>query len=153
MYVVKLTAANVPTVQFLAALAVTIVIYLATLLSQGDKLTPGAFVSFIAAMSLMFEPIRRLTGVNAILQKGFAACDSIFEVLDKKVEIHENIGLSRKVAMRQKRALRESRCEAPNVRKIRYFRDSRREPQKARKTFVFSKRKTEKRNLSSREAS
>ena len=70
MYVVKLTAANVPTVQFLAALAVTIVIYLATLLSQGDKLTPGAFVSFIAAMSLMFEPIRRLTGVNAILQKG-----------------------------------------------------------------------------------
>ena len=90
MYVVKLTAANVPTVQFLAALAVTIVIYLATLLSQGDKLTPGAFVSFIAAMSLMFEPIRRLTGVNAILQKGFAACDSIFEILDKKVEIHEN---------------------------------------------------------------
>ncbi|MDA9689404.1 ABC transporter transmembrane domain-containing protein [Betaproteobacteria bacterium] len=90
MYVVKLTAANVPTVQFLAALAVTIVIYLATLLSQGDKLTPGAFVSFIAAMSLMFEPIRRLTGVNAILQKGFAACDSIFEILDKQVEIHEN---------------------------------------------------------------
>ena len=90
MYVVKLTAANVPTVQFLAALAVTIVIYLATLLSQGDKLTPGAFVSFIAAMSLMFEPIRRLTGVNAILQKGFAACDSIFEIMDKKVEIHEN---------------------------------------------------------------
>ena len=90
MYVVKLTAANVPTVQFLAALAVTIVIYLATLLSQGDKLTPGAFVSFIAAMSLMFEPIRRLTGVNAILQKGFAACDSIFEILDKQVEIHGN---------------------------------------------------------------
>ena len=90
MYVVKLTAANVPTVQFLAALAVTIVIYLATLLSQGDKLTPGAFVSFIAAMSLMFEPIRRLTGVNAILQKGFAACDSIFEILDKQVEIREN---------------------------------------------------------------
>ncbi|GIR49715.1 MAG: hypothetical protein CM15mP58_18120 [Burkholderiaceae bacterium] len=52
-------------------------------------MTPGAFVSFIAAMSLMFEPIRRLTGVNAILQKGFAACDSIFEILDKKVEIHE----------------------------------------------------------------
>ena len=89
MYIVKLTAANVPTVQFLAALAVTIVIYLATLLSQGDKLTPGAFVSFIAAMSLMFEPIRRLTGVNAILQKGFAACDSIFKILDKQVEIHE----------------------------------------------------------------
>ena len=38
----------------------------------------------------MFEPIRRLTGVNAILQKGFAACDSIFEILDKQVEIHEN---------------------------------------------------------------
>ena len=86
MYVVRLTAANVPTVQFLAALAVTIVIYLATLLSQENELTPGAFVSFIAAMSLMFEPIRRLTGVNSILQKGFAACESIFEILNKNEE-------------------------------------------------------------------
>ena len=86
MYVVRLTAANVPTVQFLAALAVTIVIYLATLLSQENELTPGAFVSFIAAMSLMFEPIRRLTGVNSILQKGFAACESIFEILNKHEE-------------------------------------------------------------------
>ena len=42
--------------------------------------------------------------------------------------------------------------QAPNVRKIRHFRDSRREPQKVRKTFVFSKRKPEKVYLSSREA-
>ena len=69
MYVVKLTAANVPTVQFLAALAVTG--YIPSYITiSGDKLTPGAFISFMAAMSLMFEPIRRLTGVNAILQKG-----------------------------------------------------------------------------------
>ena len=87
MIIAKLAAANVPIVQFLAALAVTVVIYLATLLSLENRFSPGEFVSFIAAMSLMFEPIRRLTGVNAVIQKGFAACQSIFNILDQKTEV------------------------------------------------------------------
>ena len=86
MHVVKLSAANVPTVQVLAALAVTVVIYVATLLSEQNELTPGQFVSFIAAMSLLFEPIRRLTGVNSVIQKGIAASKSIFNLLDLEQE-------------------------------------------------------------------
>ena len=86
MDIVKLSAANVPTVQFLAALAVTVVIYVATLLSKQNELTPGQFVSFIAAMSLLFEPIRRLTSVNAVIQKGLAASKSIFTLLSLEEE-------------------------------------------------------------------
>ena len=89
MRVVKLSSANVPTVQVLAALAVTVVIYVATLLSKQNELTPGQFVSYIAAMSLLFEPIRRLTSVNAVIQKGLAASKSIFNLLRlEKEEIH-----------------------------------------------------------------
>ena len=91
MRVVKLSSANVPTVQVLAALAVTVVIYVATLLSKQNELTPGQFVSYIAAMSLLFEPIRRLTSVNAVIQKGLAASKSIFNLLRlEKEEIHTN---------------------------------------------------------------
>lgn len=86
MSIVKLSAANVPTVQVLAALAVTIVIYVATLLSKQNELTPGQFVSYIAAMSLLFEPIRRLTSVNTVIQKGLAASKSIFNLLDLEKE-------------------------------------------------------------------
>ena len=61
--------------------------------------------------------------------------------------------LSRKVAFRQKHAFRESQGEPRNIGRIRHFRDSRRDPRKARKTRTFSKRKEEKLCLSSRKAS
>ena len=86
MHIVRLSAANVPTVQVLAASAVTVVIYVATVLSKQDQLSPGQFVSFIAGMSLLFEPIRRLTSVNSIIQKGLAAAKSIFELLNLENE-------------------------------------------------------------------
>ncbi len=91
MYIIKLSAANVPTVQVLSALAVTVVIYVATILSKQDQLSPGQFVSFIAAMSLLFEPIRRLTSVNSIIQKGLAAARSIFELLNLDIEENQNV--------------------------------------------------------------
>ncbi len=95
MKIVKLSAANVPIVQFLAALAVTFVIYIATLLSDHNELSPGEFVSFIAAMSLLFEPIRRLTSVNNIIQKGLAASRSIFSLLNLRKERIDKDGISK----------------------------------------------------------
>ena len=100
MNVVKLSAANVPTVQVLAALAVTVVIYVATLLSKQNELTPGQFVSYIAAMSLLFEPIRRLTSVNTVIQKGLAASKSIFTLLGlEKEEIHIKDSLNKNFSL------------------------------------------------------
>ncbi len=97
MQVVKLSAANVPTVQVLAAIAVTVVIYVATVLSKQNELTPGQFVSFIAAMSLLFEPIRRLTSVNSVIQKGLAASKSIFSLMSLEIEkINSKAGLKYK---------------------------------------------------------
>lgn len=82
MSIIKVASANVPLVQVIAAVAVACVIFVATQLSEQDLLSPGELIAFITGMSLLFEPIRRLTGINEPLQKGLAAASSIFELLD-----------------------------------------------------------------------
>jgi len=86
MQVIKVTAANVPVMQSLTSLAMAIVLYIASIMTVEDKLTPGQFIAFITAMSLLFEPIRRLTNINTDLQKGIAAAQSIFGLLDQPIE-------------------------------------------------------------------
>ncbi len=92
MRVVRVQAINVPLVQVLAACSVALVIYVASSLSRQDLLTPGEFVAFITAMSMIFEPVRRLTNVNATLQRGLAAAESIFALLDERGEVGSNGG-------------------------------------------------------------
>lgn len=80
------SAAAVPTTQFIAASVLAGVIYLATLDSVADKITPGGFISFIAAMMLLMPCLKRLSTVNSALQRGIAAAESIFALLDEAPE-------------------------------------------------------------------
>jgi len=82
MRTVRISALNVPLVQVLAALAVAAVIWLASNLSAQDRLSPGTFVAFVAAMAMLFEPIRRLTNINDVIQRGLAGAQSLFDLLD-----------------------------------------------------------------------
>jgi len=75
-------AANVPIVQMIAAMALSVIVYLATVQSRSDETTVGGFLSFIAAMLMLTSPIKRLTGVSEHLQRGLAASESIFGLLD-----------------------------------------------------------------------
>jgi subfamily B ATP-binding cassette protein MsbA len=63
------------------------VMYLAAIESSNGNLTAGQFISFFGAMMLMLQPIRRITNVNATLQRGVAAGDSLFGVIDEDDEI------------------------------------------------------------------
>ena len=77
---------SMPIVQFIMAIALAVVVYSAT---QGDLLesfTPGRFMAFMTAMIALLDPIKRLTGVNATLQGGIAAGESIFSLLDEAAE-------------------------------------------------------------------
>jgi subfamily B ATP-binding cassette protein MsbA len=82
-------AGNVPIVQLLAAVAVAVVVYYATKQAQSDATTVGGFVSFLAAMLLLTPPLKRLTGVAEYLQRGLAAAESVFALLDEKPEKDE----------------------------------------------------------------
>jgi subfamily B ATP-binding cassette protein MsbA len=86
MRTIRVQAANVPLVQVLAAVAVSGMILFVTTLSSRNLLTPGEFFGFVTAMSMLFEPIRRLTNVNATIQAGLASAESIFALLDEPLE-------------------------------------------------------------------
>jgi subfamily B ATP-binding cassette protein MsbA len=79
-------AANVPLVQMVAALALAIIIYLATAQAKTNETTVGGFLSFVAAMLMLTAPIKRLTGVSEHMQRGLAAAESVFELLDTHSE-------------------------------------------------------------------
>ena len=70
------------------------VIYFAGIESINGKLSPGSFMSFFGAMMLMLQPVRRMTNVNAILQRGIAASKSLFKVIDEPEE--KDLGLIEK---------------------------------------------------------
>jgi subfamily B ATP-binding cassette protein MsbA len=75
-------AANVPVVQMIAACAVSAIIYYATQQVRNNEITVGGFVSFVAAMMMLTSPIKRITGVSEFIQRGLAASESVFALLD-----------------------------------------------------------------------
>jgi subfamily B ATP-binding cassette protein MsbA len=79
-------AASVPIVQFIAATALAVMLYLATTQSSADEITVGGFGSFVAAMLMLTAPLKRVTSVNEPLQRGLAAAASVFALLDQAGE-------------------------------------------------------------------
>ena len=79
-------SATVPLVQFFTAIALAIVIYIAMLQSATSQTTVGGFVSFITAMLMLLAPLKHLTDVNAPLQRGLAAAESVFSLMDETPE-------------------------------------------------------------------
>jgi subfamily B ATP-binding cassette protein MsbA len=79
-------AISQPVIQLITVLGLSVVIYLATLPEMLEQVTPGSFISFVTAMFMILTPLKRLTKVNGRLQRGIAAAESIFGLLDEKVE-------------------------------------------------------------------
>ena len=79
-------ALNVPVIQMLVAVALAIIVYLASSGILDEKMSVGRFMSFVTAMLLLFQPLRRLTSLNNQIQNGIAAGESLFETLDLESE-------------------------------------------------------------------
>lgn len=79
-------AASSPIVHFFASFAVAAVVYVALVQSATGTTTVGSFVSFITALLMLLTPLRHLADVNAPLQRGLAAAESIFLLLDEAEE-------------------------------------------------------------------
>ena len=88
-FTMKQTAASEahgPIIQLLAAVALAIIVYMATLQANADETTVGGFMSFMVAMLLLSAPLKRLSAVTVYLQQGLAAAESVFHLLDRDVE-------------------------------------------------------------------
>ncbi len=78
--------ASSPMIQLITAIALAIIIYIAIQNASVDNIEVGEFTSFFAAMAMLLNPLKRLARVNEHLQKGLAACESVFALLDHLVE-------------------------------------------------------------------
>jgi len=79
-------ATGVPVVEFIGAVMIAVLIYAGTGQAGQDPMTVGAFVSYFAAMGLLFAPIKRLTAINQPLQRGLAGAESVFGFIDEEPE-------------------------------------------------------------------
>lgn len=81
---------SVSTIQVIASLALAVVLFISSVPGMVENLTAGVFTSVIVSMTMLLKPLKQLTTINGEFQKGMAACESIFAVLDEKIE--ENNG-------------------------------------------------------------
>ena len=75
-----------PATHQLAATALAIIVYIALGEAAAARITVGEFASFITAMLMLLAPLKRLTEINAPLQRGLAAAESVFGLMDAPVE-------------------------------------------------------------------
>lgn len=80
-------SATTPITHIAAAIAVAVITYLALSQTTGKAgASAGGFVSFITAMLLLISPLKQLTTISTTLQKGLAAAESVFDLLDMPEE-------------------------------------------------------------------
>jgi ATP-binding cassette, subfamily B, bacterial MsbA len=86
MKMTSAAAANVPLVQIVVSIALAVIIYIAVRQANVGAMTVGDFVAFLTALLMIFQPLKRLTGVNQSLQRGLAAAENVFRLIDEKSE-------------------------------------------------------------------
>ena len=80
------SAANTPLVYLFVSISIATVVYMALLQAREGATTVGSFVSFIIGMLMLLSPVKMLANVNAQLQNGLAAAESVFHLLDAPTE-------------------------------------------------------------------
>ncbi len=73
-------------VQIAAGMAMVLLMFIATRPAMLNEISAGTFTAIFTAMVATIPPLKRLTGVQSQVQKGIAAAESIFEVLDTPAE-------------------------------------------------------------------
>jgi ATP-binding cassette, subfamily B, bacterial MsbA len=79
-------ALTTPITHTFAALALAVIIYLSMQDTLATRTTVGEFASFITAMLMLLAPLKHLTEINNVLQRGLASAESVFAVIDAPVE-------------------------------------------------------------------
>ena len=79
-------AMNSAAIMLLVGITLSSVIYFALLRAQAGALSPGAFVAFMGSLMAMQSPIKNLTKINEPMQRGLAAAESVFSLIDTASE-------------------------------------------------------------------
>ncbi|GAB3553862.1 lipid A export permease/ATP-binding protein MsbA [Noviherbaspirillum agri] len=100
MRIVSTFAATAPLTQVISACALSVVIVIALVQAGQNETSVGGFVSFITAMLMLLTPLKHLAEVNGPLQRGMAAADSVFAIIDSRPERKNGNALTGRAAGR-----------------------------------------------------
>lgn len=89
MKMVSASSISDPIIQLIASLALAFVLYAASFPSVMDSLTAGTITVVFSSMIALMRPLKSLTNVNAQFQRGMAACQTLFTILDSEQEKDE----------------------------------------------------------------
>jgi subfamily B ATP-binding cassette protein MsbA len=76
-----------PFMEFLGGLGIAAIVFYGGYQVINGNSTPGTFFSFLAALIMLYEPVKRLTNVNNTIQQGIAAANRVFDILDTVPDI------------------------------------------------------------------
>ena len=80
-------AISSPLIEFFGALTIVGLLFYAREQIKAGNMTTGEFTSFVIALLMLYEPVKRLTGIHAIFQQAMGASQKVFEYLDLEVGI------------------------------------------------------------------
>lgn len=86
MKMVSASSISDPIIQLIASLALAFVLYAASFPSVMENLTAGTITVVFSSMIALMRPLKSLTNVNAQFQRGMAACQTLFTILDSEQE-------------------------------------------------------------------
>ena len=89
---VTVRAISSPLMEFLGGLGIAAIIFYGGWQVIAGTSTPGTFFSFLAALLMLYEPVKRLTNVNNTIQQGLAGAERIFQILDTEPAIQNGPG-------------------------------------------------------------
>ncbi|MEN6332457.1 MAG: lipid A export permease/ATP-binding protein MsbA [Smithella sp.] len=92
MKTVSVNAISHPLMEFLGSLGIAAVIFYGGYNVVHGNSTPGTFFSFLAALLMLYEPVKRLINVNNTIQQGIAGADRVFSIIDRVPDIDDKPG-------------------------------------------------------------
>ncbi|MDQ6975862.1 MAG: lipid A export permease/ATP-binding protein MsbA [Mariprofundaceae bacterium] len=90
MRVLRVNALSFPIMELVAGFGIAgVLLYGGLRVMQGEA-TAGTLISFLAAVIMLYEPVKRLSGANNQIQQGLAAAERVFAVLDEPIAIMDD---------------------------------------------------------------
>jgi len=93
-YVAQQAVAS-PLIEFFAAITIVALLTYARTQIKSGLMSTGEFTSFIIALLVLYEPVKRLTGIHNIFQQALGASQKVFEYLDRELQVKEEPGAIR----------------------------------------------------------
>lgn len=87
---VRAKSLSSPIMEFLGGLGIAFVIWYGGYRVISGTYTTGTFVSFLAAVVMLYDPVKKLSKLNNQLQQGLAATDRIFDIIERQSDIKED---------------------------------------------------------------